>query len=101
MAVITENHPALAGDSQQFWRDELDNSKILLYELDKAINSLTKKEIAYYIIDTGQDRQSVTRLDLPSLYIRRQSLIEQIKDLEIQLGITEPEIKTFQVVPRW
>jgi hypothetical protein len=101
MALIAENHPALAGDSKKFWLDELNNSRILLDELNKAIYTLTRKEIRQYTINTGQDSQTVTRQDLPNLYIRREAILKQIKDLEDQLGITEPKQKIFQAVPAW
>ena len=101
MAVIAENHPALSGDPNQFWKDELDNTRILLNELDKAIYTLTKKEIRQYTINTGQDAQTVTRHDLPQLYDRRKGLINQIAELESKLGIGEPSGAAFQVVPAW
>jgi hypothetical protein len=99
MALIAEGHPAISGDSSQYWTDELENSRILLFELDKAILALSKKEIRQYSINTGQDQQSVTRLDLPQLYDRRAALIQQIDDLENMLGLKEPEQKIWQVVP--
>jgi hypothetical protein len=98
MALIAEEHPALSGDPKQFWQDELNNSRILLYELDRAIHALTKKEISHYTINTGQDSQTVTRQDLPNLYIRREALIKQIMELEEKIN---PKQKTFQVVPGW
>ena len=101
MALIAENHPALSGDPAQFWKDELDNSRILLYELDKAIHALTKKEIRQYTINTGQDAQTVTRQDLPQLYDRRNFLIKQIGELEIKLGIGESQGAIYQVTPEW
>jgi hypothetical protein len=93
-----ENHPALSGDPKQFWRDELSNSRILLYELDKAIHALTKKEIHHYTINTGQDSQTVTRHDLPQLYSRREALMCQIKTLEDEV---DPKQRIFQAVPKW
>jgi hypothetical protein len=98
MALITENHPALSGDPKQFWRDELNNSKILLYELDKAILALSKKEIAHYTINTGQDSMTITRHDLPNLYARQATLLIQIQNLE---NIINPKSKLIQVVPGW
>jgi hypothetical protein len=98
MALIAENHPALSGDPKQFWRDELNNSRILLYELDKAIHALTKKEITHYTINTGQDSQTVTRHDLPNLYTRRAALLNEIQNLEDRVN---PKPKLVQVVPEW
>ena len=101
MPIIDPDHPALSGDSEQFWKDELSNSRILLFELDKAIQALTKKEIRQYTINTGQDAQTVTRQDLPQLYVRRAELIKQIAELETELGMKEPEAGFIQVTPKW
>jgi hypothetical protein len=101
MALIIDDHPTLGDDSLQYWRDELKNSRILLYELDKAINALTKTEIKQYTIDTGQDHFTVQRNDLPQLYMQRQALIKQIVELEVKTGQDIPVKKVYQVVPRW
>lgn len=101
MALIAENHPASSGSPDQFWKDELDNSRILLFELDKAIYTLSQKGIYSYSINTGQDIQNVTRYDLPQLYTRRKDLMKQIEELELKLGITKPEISAYQVTPVW
>jgi len=101
MPVIDEKHPALSGDPNQLWKDELSNSRILLYELNKAIHALTKKEIRQYTINTGQDVQTVTRHDLPSLLEQRKKLLKDIKELEIELGIGEPQGAAYQVTPVW
>ena len=82
--VIDKNHPALQGNQKDFIKDEIDNSKILLYEIDKAITYLTKNKYSRYTIDTGQDQMSVQYHDLPSLYDRRAALIDQIGELENQ-----------------
>jgi len=101
MAVIDPNHPALTGDPNQFWKDELKNSRIILYELDKAIHALTKKEIRQYTINTGQDSQTVSRQDLPQLYDRREKLLKEIEELEIKTGEKETDAAIYQVVPEW
>jgi len=101
MAVIDPTHPALSGDPNQFWKDELQNSRIILYELDKAIHALTKKEIRQYTINTGQDSQTVSRQDLPQLYDRREKLLKTIDELEIKTGERKTEETIFQVTPEW
>jgi hypothetical protein len=103
MAIISENHPALTGDQKEYWEDILKNTRILLFELDKAIFALTREEKKPYTMDTGQTNISVTRQDVPALLDRREKLLKQIKDLEEKLGINElPEQpKQFQVVPAW
>jgi hypothetical protein len=101
MAIIESDHPALSGNSLEYWRDELKNSRILLFELDMAINALTKNEIKSYTIDTGQDHFTVQRNDLPQLYMQRKALISQIQELEIKTGEDTPIEKIHQVVPLW
>lgn len=71
----------------QFWQDELLNARRLLHEIEKAILYFTQQSIAAsgvqeYTIDTGQDRQTVKRSDLSSLYIRQKELLNQIAILE-------------------
>jgi hypothetical protein len=101
MALICDDHPVLSDNSQDFWRDELKNTKILLFELDKAINTLNKNEIKSYTIDTGQDHYTVQRNDLPQLYMQRQALLKQISELEIKAGEDVPVEKIYRVVPSW
>ncbi|MGP1427441.1 MAG: hypothetical protein ACTTKB_04400 [Treponema sp.] len=77
----------------QFWKDELNNTRRLLYEIEKAILYFTQQSIAAggvqeYTIDTGQDRQTVKRSDLSSLYIRQKELLNQIAILESRVRPT-------------
>ena len=102
MALIDPNHPALQGDENQFWKDEYDNSRILLYELNKAIKALMEGGIKQYSLNTGQDSMTVTRQDLPQLLERREKLLNLIVDYENKLGINQKtEQSLFQVVPEW
>ncbi|UTC65236.1 hypothetical protein E4O00_03500 [Treponema sp. OMZ 788] len=75
---------------RRFWLDELENAKRLLHEIEKAILFLTQKTIEAggvqeYTIDTGQDRQTVKRADLSSLYVRQKELLSLIDMLESRL----------------
>lgn len=75
---------------RRFWLDELENAKRLLHEIEKAILFLTQKTIEAggvqeYTIDTGQDRQTVKRADLSSLYARQKELLSLIDMLESRL----------------
>jgi len=75
---------------RRFWLDELENAKRLLHEIEKAILFLTQKTIEAggvqeYTIDTGQDRQTVKRADLSSLYVRQKELLSLIDMLENRL----------------
>lgn len=88
MALID---PSFNNDSPlQFWEDELNNARRLLYEIEKAILYFTQESLASggvqeYTIDTGQDRQTVKRSDLSSLYIRHKELLNIISILETRV----------------
>lgn len=72
-----------------FWSQTLQNDKILLDGINRAIVAFTSSEgaggISEYTIDTGQDRQTVKRTDLASLYARRDKLIDEINRIEAAL----------------
>lgn len=74
----------------QFWEDELNNTRRLLYEIEKAILYFTQEALSSggvqeYTIDTGQDRQTVKRSDLSSLYVRQKELLNIISILETRV----------------
>ena len=91
MALID---PSFSNDSPlQFWKDELNNARRLLYEIEKAIlyftqGALSSGGVQEYTIDTGQDRQTVKRSDLSSLYIRHKELLNIISILETRVRPT-------------
>jgi len=98
MAVIEEGHPALSGSAAESWADLVANSKIILYELDKAIIALTREGLKSFSLNTGQTSQSVTPLDLPILIQRRKDLIDQIERMEASAEALPPAL--VQVVPQ-
>ena len=69
-----------------FWSQTLQNDKILLDGINRAIIAFTSVTgadgISEYTIETGQDRQTVKRTDLASLYARRDKLIDEINRIE-------------------
>lgn len=76
---------------EEYWKNQLEDSKMLLVQLDAAISALSgtlaeSGGTTSYTIDTGQDRQQVTRADLPNLIARRSALINQIADLESRVN---------------
>jgi len=100
MAIISSNHATLAEDQKKFWEDTLTNTRILYFELDKAIYALMQDEKKSYSMDSGQTTINVTTHDLPSLIDRREKLKNQIEELEEKLGINaQPQM--FQGVPAW
>lgn len=103
MALINDSHSTLAEDQKKFWEDALKNSRIIYFELDKAIYSLTQEEKKSYSMDTGQTTINVTRQDLPALLDRRGKLKNEIEELEEKLGINQIEQKPqlLQGNPAW
>jgi len=83
--------------SAAFWRDELQNARVLLVQVEKAIFALGNG-VQEYTIDTGQTRQTVKRSDLEQLRAMRNDLLGQIATLESRLGISS---RAPQVVPLW
>lgn len=74
----------------EFWQNTLRNDKVLLDQINRAIVAFTSScgadGIVEYTIDTGQDRQTVKRTDLASLYARRDKLIDEINRIEAALN---------------
>lgn len=68
--------------SCDFWRDELQNLRVLLYEYDRAIADLAAGRITEYHLNTGQSSQTVKRTDISALQNARDNLIIQIDAIE-------------------
>ena len=78
--------------SRETWTEQLANNRYVLSQLDAAIATFTQytieeNAISEYTIDTGQDRQTVKRSDLSSLYPWREKLLREIAQLERTLGL--------------
>jgi hypothetical protein len=99
MAIIDPTSPALEGTTKQHWLDQISNFKILLYEVQKGIQTIISKGLKSYKLDTGQTNQEVERLSLASLQKMQNDLNSQIRDLEIKCGIGTPAVK--YVRPGW
>lgn len=73
-----------------FWEATLRNDKVLLDGLNRAIVAFTSSSgadgVQEYTIDSGQDRQTVKRTDLATLYARRDKLIDEINRIERALA---------------
>lgn len=83
MAIINDPDNISSQTSCEYWQDELINTRILLNAINKAIQALTIGNHQRYELDTGQSRQTVTRIDLNNLQLQRKELIGQIADLEL------------------
>jgi len=87
MAVIDPDSPVLVGTDKQYWLDQLSNAKILLYEVQRGIQTLINSGHKSYRLDSGQTTQEVERLSLPALKNLQEDLLSQIHDLEIKCGV--------------
>jgi hypothetical protein len=96
MPAIDPTSPAYNEDSTASWESELQNAKILLYEVNKGINTIITQGHSRYEINTGQSSQSVTRMSLEDLRQLRTELINQIDEYEKFLGIRS---NTIQICP--
>ena len=85
--IIDPTNPIVDESSSDYWKDELINTRILLSEINKAIQALTLGTHQSYELDSGQTRQRVTRIDLEKLQTMREDLLSQIHDLEIKCGV--------------
>ncbi len=99
MAVIDPTSPALEGTTKQHWLDQISNLKIILYEVQKGIQTIVTKGLKSYKLDTGQTDQEAERLSLPALQKMQTDLMSQIRDLEIKCGIGTPAVKYIR--PIW
>ena len=52
---------------QSFLLDRINNTKLLIVELEAAELGLATGEIQSYTLDTGQNRQTVTRMNMTEL----------------------------------
>ena len=96
--IIDVNSPVVSESSDTFWQDELTNARILLVQIETAINKFNSDgNIQSYTIDTGQDKQTVTRADINTLYTRRDKLLGEIQTLEARLRIGGPRCP--QIMP--
>lgn len=93
MPIIKIDNPAANENSCEYWQNELTNSKILLYEINKAILAITQTNIQRYTLDTGQSSHTVQRVDLPALIQQRGELKKIIREIELYLGIGKSNVK--------
>lgn len=71
--------------SEEYYKNEYNNLRIMLAEYNKAILSVSNHKS--YTLNTGQTTQTVTRHDLTSLTNTRKEILNQIRELELFLGI--------------
>lgn len=100
MALIDADNPAATGTSESYWQDQLTNTRVLIFELDKAILKLQRQDVESYTMNTGQTIQTVKRVNLPALIKERADLLRQAQEIETLLeNIQDPGGSFVQVVP--
>ena len=85
MALIEAGNPAADGTPSEYWNDQLKNTRVLIFELDKAILKLERQEVESYTVDTGQTTFTARRVNLPELINRRALLLKQAQEIEAML----------------
>jgi hypothetical protein len=100
MALIEADHPALSGNGRQFWQDQLQNTRILLFEYNQAILRLERDGEESYTIDTGQTTVTLRRQNLSEIIKQLPLLTKQIQDITVILEAIDNTGNNFvQVVP--
>jgi hypothetical protein len=100
MALIEAEHPALSGDDRQFWQDQLQNTRVLLFEYNKAILILERADEESYTFDSGQTNITVRRQNLSEIIKQLPILTKQIQDITAILAAIDNVGNNFiQVVP--
>jgi len=99
MSLLDGSHSSNTQTSLEYWQDELKNSRVLLFKINEAISVVSTANHQSYTLDTGQTKQTVTRIDLPSLIVQSDRLIGRIRQLEIYLGEGKPNV--IQTRPDW
>lgn len=83
--------------SEEYYKNEYNNLRILLFEYDKAILSVQNHKS--YTLNTGQTTQTVTRHNLSELIEAKKDILNQMIELEMHLGIGKPSV--IHVNPSW
>lgn len=83
--------------SEEYYKNEYNNLRILLFEYDKAILSVQNHKS--YTLNTGQTTQTVTRHNLSELIEAKKDILNQMRELEMYLGIGKPSV--IHVNPSW
>lgn len=97
MAILLDDPDGIGNlTGKEYWEVQLRNKKVLLQKVQEAVLFLTSSSgannIVSYTIDTGQDKQTVTRENLSSLKSLEFNLQKEIAALEMQLYNNAPRI---------
>lgn len=86
MPNIDPENTANLQTSTEYYKSELQNSRIILFELNKCILAITKSNVHSYTLNSGMSIQTVTRENLQEIINQRDALLYQISQLENMLG---------------
>jgi hypothetical protein len=98
MPSIDDKSNVLLETTTEYYQNTLNNSRILLFELDKAILSISRGGHHSYTINSGQSIQTVTRENLIDIIKQRDDLLYTISMLEERLNIRQAVI---HACPGW
>lgn len=71
---------------QEFIKQRIEKTKLLIATLEDAVTALTSGGVQSYTIDTGQTRQTVTRIDMASINKNIDALYNRLATLEARLN---------------
>lgn len=80
-----------------FLQEQIDQIKAIITAYNATILALTIGQNSQYTLDTGQTRQTVTKLDLDKLREDRQSYMNELATLDARLNGSG----SLTVTPAW
>lgn len=80
------------GTESDYLSDEIENTKVLIEELNKKIQWCIQNGRQSYSIDTGQTKQSISVLSFSAMITQRKILLAQLDELENAACVTSAGI---------
>ena len=90
MSILTSTTSISTGSD--YLSDEIENTKVLIEELNKRIQWCILNGRQSYSLDTGQTKQSVSVLSLDGMINMRRELYNQLDELENSAGVTSASV---------
>jgi len=73
-------------NTQEFLQERIAATQTQIIAYETAVDTLVSGGVQSYVLDTGQSRQSVTKLDLKTLQDKIDSLYNRLATLEARLN---------------